>query len=329
MAPPVVALTERVFPDLEPTRRVLGRLGAEILLAEEPTSDAILKVARNADAIMVTYAQITAGIIQQLDRCRIIARTGIGVDNLDIEAATKAGIVVTYVPDYCIDEVSDHALSLLLALVRKIPYSNMLVNAGRWSVKAVSPLHRLRGRTLGLVGFGRIPRALVPKAQAFGLNIITYDPLVSCEDVAQLGAKHVSFAELLEMADYISIHAPLTPETHHMFDADAFERMKPEALLINTARGPIVNVQALATALDAGQLAGAALDVLPDEPPRDDLPILGRGDVVLTPHTAWYSEEALTELQTKAAEDIAHVLRGEMPRYPINPEVLENHPGGN
>jgi D-3-phosphoglycerate dehydrogenase len=220
------------------------------------------------------------------------------VDNVDIEAATEKGIVVTRVPDYCIDEVSDHALGLLFALARKIPLANSRVHAGQWSVDLVSPLHRLRGQTLGLVGFGQIPRVLAPKAQALGLSVIAYDPYVSEEAMAAMGVRQVDLEQLLEDADHISVHAPLTKETRHMFSRAAFQKMKPEAVLINTARGPLVDEEALVDALEAGELAGAALDVLEHEPPPAGSRLLGRQDLILTPHTGFYSEESLIDLQT-------------------------------
>jgi D-3-phosphoglycerate dehydrogenase len=325
MSAPLVAVADTVFPSLEPARQALAELNAELQLAAEPTPEAILAVARQADAVMVTYAKITGEIIRQLERCQIIARFGIGIDNIDIDTASEAGIVVTYVPDYCIDEVSDQAMALLLALARKVTYANQLVQAGRWEMPAVVPLHRLRGRTLGLVGFGKIPQLVAPKAQAFGLNVITFDPYISNDITSALGVERVDFDQLLETSDYISIHAPLTPETHHLFNAQAFKLMKPEALLINTARGPLIDGEALAHALDEGRLGGAALDVMPVEPPPADSPLLGRDNVILTPHTAFYSEESLLDLQTKAARDVAQVLSGRTPAYPVNPQVLKSN----
>lgn len=322
MADLLVAVTDSVFPSLDPAKRVLAEVGAELQLADQPTPEAILDVARQADGMLVTYAQVSGDVIEQLERCQVIARFGIGVDNVDIDAAMRAGIVVTKVPDYCIDEVSDHALALLLTLARKITLANQQVQAGGWDVGDVVPIHRLRGRTLGLVGFGQIPRALAPKAQALGLKVIASDPYISDEVTASLGVERVAFEALLAAADYISIHTPLTPETRHMFDADAFEKTKPGALLVNTARGPLVDAQALADALDEGRLAGAALDVMPQEPPPADSPLLGRDNVILTPHIGFYSEESLVELQTKAAQEVARVLSGESPRYPVNPEIL-------
>jgi D-3-phosphoglycerate dehydrogenase / 2-oxoglutarate reductase len=318
----VVAVADSVFPNLDVAREVLRSIGAEVQLAPQPTPEAILHVATPADALLVTYAKITADMIRQMTRCRIISRFGIGVDNVDLDAATAAGIVVTKVPDYCIDEVSDHAMALLLALARKIPTSNAHVHGGRWEMKSVVPIHRLRGRILGLVGFGRIPRLVVPKAKAFGLRVIVHDPLVEAEAFARERVDQVDFDELLAQSDYVSIHTPLLAETRNLFNADAFGRMKPGAYLINTARGPIVDEQALARALDAGQLAGAALDVMPQEPPVGS-PLLGRENVIITPHTSFYSEESLLELQRKASEEVAAVLSGKPPKNPVNPEALE------
>jgi D-3-phosphoglycerate dehydrogenase len=319
----LVAVTDSIFPDLDPARAVLSEIGAELRLAEKPTSVDILQIARDADALLVTYAKISADMIRQLARCRIIARFGIGVDNVDIAAASDAGIVVTRVPDYCIDEVSDHTLALLLALVRKIPFANSSVHAGRWEMSATVPIHRLRGRVLGLVGFGRIPQLVAPKAKAFGLRVVTYDPFVPQDITTTAHVENVDFAELVRVSDYVSIHTPLMPETEGLFNANVFRQMKPTAYLINTARGPIVDEEALAHALDAGQLAGAALDVLSQEPPSAS-PLLGRNNVILTPHMSFYSVESLVELQTKAAEEVVRVLTGQTPRSPVNPEGLKS-----
>jgi D-3-phosphoglycerate dehydrogenase len=318
----LVAVSDSVFPNLDPAREVLAKVGAELRLAADPSTESILQVARDADAALVTYAKISADVIRQMTRCRIISRFGIGVDNIDIAAATAGGIVVTKVPDYCIDEVSDHALALLLALVRKIPFSNSRAHSGRWEMPSVAPIHRLRGSLLGLVGFGRIPRLVAPKAQAFGLRVITYDPYVSEEIATSVGVGKVGFEELVTRSDYISIHTPLMPETNHLFNRDVFALMKPTAYLINTARGPIVDEAALADALDAKQLAGAAMDVLSKEPPSSDSPLFGRDNVILTPHTSFYSVESLVELQIKAAEEVVRVLTGQAPRNPVNPEAL-------
>jgi D-3-phosphoglycerate dehydrogenase len=317
----LVGVSDSVFPNLDPAREVLARIGAELHLAKEPTPESILSVARDADALLATYAKITADMIPKMKKCRIISRFGIGVDNVDIPAASKAGIVVTRVPDYCIDEVSDHTLALLLALVRKIPSSNARTHAGRWEMPAVVPIHRLRGSILGLVGFGRIPQLVAPKAQAFGIKVVAYDPYIDRDAFARARVEKVEFDELLKVSDYISIHSPLVPETRHLFNADVFRRMKPTAYLVNTARGPIIDEAALAQALDAKQLAGAGLDVLSQEPPNGS-PLFGRDNVILTPHTSFYSVESLVDLQVKAADEIVRVFNGEMPRNPVNPEAL-------
>jgi D-3-phosphoglycerate dehydrogenase len=317
----LVAVADSVFPNLDLARAVVSRAGAELRLAPQPTPEGIVATAREADALLVTYAKINADMIGQMKRCRIISRFGIGVDNVDIDAATRQGIVVTKVPDYCIDEVSDHAMALLLSLVRKIPFSSARAHAGRWEMPAVTPIHRLRGTVLGLVGFGRIPQLVAPKAKAFGLRVVASDPFVPQAVMDQAGVGKVEFAELLKISDYISIHSPLLPETHHLFSTAVFRQMKPGAVIVNTSRGPVVDEAALAAALDAKQIAGAALDVLEQEPPLSS-PLFGRDNVILTPHTSFYSVESLEELQTKAAEEVVRVLSGQPPRNPVNPEAL-------
>ena len=323
MGKPLIAVADSPFPNLNPAEAILSELDAELVMADEPTVEGILKVASEADGLMVTYGQITVDVIAGLEKCRVIGRFGLGVDNIDIEAATKAGIAVVYVPDYCIDEVSDHAMAMLLNLARKVSFSNSLVQAGRWEMPAVTPLSRLRGRTLGLAGFGQIPRVVAPKAQAFGLKVIAFDPYIDNDVAAALDVELVDFETLLQTSDYVSIHVPMMPETENLFGADAFAQMKPDALLVNTARGPLVDTEALAKALDAGEIGGAALDVMPVEPPPANSPLLGRDNIILSPHTAFYSVEALDELQTKTARGVVDVLKGEKPVYPINPEVLE------
>jgi D-3-phosphoglycerate dehydrogenase / 2-oxoglutarate reductase len=317
MPRPLIAVTDSVFPSLDPAIAALKRVDPELRMAKSVAADDILAVARDADAILVTYAKLPGDLLRQLKRCKAIGRFGLGVDNIDVPAAVECGITVTYVPDYCMREVSDHAMALLLALARKIVFSNNLVQAGRWEMPAVVPIRRLDGQTLGLVGFGNIPRQLAPKAQAFGLRVITHDPFVQPTVLAHARVENVSFDELLARSDFVSIHAPLLPETRGLFDAGAFAKMKRGACLINTARGPLVDEPALTAALDSGHLGGAALDVVATEPLAKDSSLLGRANVILTPHTAFYSVEALEELQTKCASDVARVLIGEKPVYPV------------
>jgi D-3-phosphoglycerate dehydrogenase / 2-oxoglutarate reductase len=317
MPRPLIAVTDSPFPSLDPAKAALARIDPELRVANSASADDILAVARDADAILVTYAKLPGDLLRQLRRCKAIGRFGLGVDNIDIAAAAELGITVTYVPDYCMQEVSDHAMALLLALARKVPQSNALVQAGRWDMPAVVPIHRLAGHVLGLVGFGSIPRALAPKAKAFGLRVVAHDPYVPQHALAAAGVESMSFDRLLEISDFVSIHAPLLPATRGLFNAEVFRKMKQGACLINTARGPLVDEDALLAALDSGRLAGAALDVVAVEPLPKGSRLIGRDNVVLTPHTGFYSVEALNELQTKCAADVARVLSGEKPVYPV------------
>jgi D-3-phosphoglycerate dehydrogenase / 2-oxoglutarate reductase len=314
----LIAITDSPFPSLDPAKKALARLDPEYRMAKSPGADDILAVARDADAILVTYARLPGELLRQLKNCKAIGRFGLGVDNIDLPAAKELGIAVNYVPDYCLREVSDHAMALLLALARKVTFANKLVQSGRWEVPPIVPLRRLEGQTLGLVGFGNIPRALAPKARAFGLKVLTHDPYVAKDVLAAAGVEGVSFDDLLARSDFISVHAPLLPATRGMMNAAAFAKMKKGAFLINTARGPLVDEAALVAALDAGHLGGAGLDVVTTEPPAKDSPLLNRDNVILTPHTAFYSVEALEELQTKCASDVARVLSGEKAVYPIS-----------
>jgi len=318
MSRPVIAVTDSVFPSLDPAKAELARVDPDIRMAKSTGADDILSVAREADAILVTYAKLPGELLRQLERCKVIGRFGLGVDNIDVKTAAELGITVTYVPDYCMQEVSDHAMALILALARKVPFSNALVQGGRWEMPAVAPLRRLAGQVLGLIGFGHIPRALVPKAKAFGLTVVAHDPYVSPDVLAALGVAGVGFDDLLARSDFISVHAPLTPQTRGLVNAAAFARMKPGTLIVNTARGPLIDETALIAALDSGHLGGAALDVVATEPLAKDSPLLHRDNVILTPHTAFYSVEALNELQTKCASDVARVLSGEKPIYPVS-----------
>jgi D-3-phosphoglycerate dehydrogenase len=317
MSRSVIAVTDSPFPSLDPAIAALKRVDPELRMAKSASADDILAVARDADAVLVTYAKLPGKLLQELRRCKVIGRFGLGVDNIDTPAAARLGITVTYVPDYCLREVSDHAMALLLALARKIPFSNRLVQSGRWEVPPIVPLRRLEGQVLGLVGFGNIPRALAPKAKAFGLRVITHDPYVSADVAKALGVENMSFEDLLGRSDFVSVHAPLLPATRGLMNAAAFARMKKGAFLMNTARGPLVDETALVAALDSGHLAGAALDVVTVEPLATDSPLLRRDNVILTPHTAFYSVEGLEELQTKCASDVARVLSGEKPIYPV------------
>ena len=318
MAGPVIAVTDSVFPSLDPAKAALARVNPTFRISKSSNADDILAVAKDADAILVTYAKLTRDILLQLTKCKAIGRFGLGVDNIDLPTAKEKGIAVNYVPDYCIREVSDHAIALLLALIRKIPLANRLVQTGRWEMPAVVPIRRIEGTVLGLIGFGHIPRLAVPKAQAFGMKVVAYDPFVKPEQFKALNVEGVDLDTLLKTSDYISVHAPLLPATRGMLNAETFAKAKKGVYIVNTARGPLIDETALVAALDSGQVGAAALDVVTAEPLAKDSPLLGRDNVIVTPHTGFYSIEALEELQTKCAADVARVLSGEKAVYPIS-----------
>jgi D-3-phosphoglycerate dehydrogenase len=313
--------------DDEIERDILSRADADIVMSgREP--DAIIEAGRDADALLINTGLVPEKVIESLEKCQVIVRTGIGVESIDIDAATGRGIMVCNVPDYCIDEVSDHAMGLLLSCARNIVAQDKLVRQGVWSAYATAnPVHALRGAKLGLLGFGKIPRQMVPKAQAFGLDVSAFDPYVPAGQMEELGVRSRTWEELLRESDYLSAHVPLTPETQHMLDEAAFKAMKPSAHLINTARGGLVDTDALVRALKEGWIAGAGLDVLEMEHGTGGLstddPILALENVILTPHMGYYSEESLRGLRRMAVEEISRVLRGYWPKNLVNRAVRD------
>ncbi|HEX6540398.1 MAG TPA: C-terminal binding protein [Ktedonobacterales bacterium] len=322
MAPYVIAITDHVFHGVEPERAAAEALGAELRVGQCRTPEEVLALTHDADAILNCYAPMPTNVIDALEHCKIIARYGIGVDTVDLVAATRKGIAVTNVPEYCVDEVSDHALALLLAWARKVVVANRAIRAGSWQLADVAPIHRLRGQTLGLVGLGKIALRLAGKAQALGLRVIGTDPYVSAERVAPLNIALLPLDDVLAESDFVSLHAPLTSETRGMLNADAFAKMKPTALIINTARGPLIDDGALRDALSSGKIAAAALDVTPLEPLPADSPLRTLDNVILTPHIAYYSEESLRDLQQEAVDEVTRALRGEPQKSLVNREVL-------
>jgi D-3-phosphoglycerate dehydrogenase len=319
----VVVVTDHVFPHLDAETEILAAAGHELRFnGNIRTPQEVVAAAGEADGILNCYAPIPAEVIRSLSRCRVIARYGIGLDTIDISEATAKGIVVTNVPDYCIDEVSDHALALILALVRRVVVLDRSVRSGGWDLAPARPVHRLRGRTLGLVGFGRIARRLAEKAAAIGFRTIAYDPFVPAESMASVGVEAGDLDHVLAQSDVVSIHAPLTEESRHLIGLPELRRMKRGAFLVNTSRGPLVDLGALRTVMEEGHLAGVGLDVLETEPPDPDDPLLRHPGVVVTPHAAFYSEEATVEQQRKAAEQVVAALAGETPVYAVNAEAL-------
>lgn len=308
-----VVVSDQVFPSVDIERSLLADIDAELVVAEGDVT-AVLSVAADADAVLNTYLAWDADAISRLERCRIIARYGIGVDNIDLEAAKEAGIVVTNVPDYSVEEVAVHALALILATLRKVPWVDRRVREGAWSIDEFRPIRRLSTLTVGMLGFGRIGRRLAAALEAMGAQLIVYDPyLAPGPDLPEL----VDLDGLLARTDILSVHAPLTPETRGIIAADSLGRMKQGAILVNTSRGPLVDLDALCDALKEGRLAAAALDVF-DREPLDLARIEGVPNLITTPHMAYYSEEALEESQRKAATQVVKVLTGQEPDYRVN-----------
>ena len=318
-----ILITDYAWASIEPERQVLAEVGAEPIAAETGDAAELKTLAPMIDGILTCWNPVRESVIAAAQKCKVIARYGIGLDNIDVEAATAHGIIVTNVPAYCIDEVSDHAMGLLLACARKISRFDWAVRSGTWDQNIGPKMHRIRGKTLGIVGFGRIGQAIIPKAKAFGLTINVCSPRTDPKRIQKAGAEKVSFSELLATSDFITIHAPLTQETEHLFSDAEFRAMKPTAFLINTARGGIVDTAALTTALCYGEIAGAGLDVLETEPPNENEELLTLNNVVVTPHAAFVSEDAILELEVTAARCVAQVLTGQLPESVVNPSVLE------
>jgi D-3-phosphoglycerate dehydrogenase len=300
---------------------ILAKAGAELVPFACVTEEETIAACRDAHAILTASPPLNRRVIAELKEALVICRYGIGLDTVDIPAATEQGIIVANVPDFCFDQVADTAMSLILSVPRKVAYANTLIHQGKYTREPLKPIHNFRGATLGLVAFGNIARNVVWKALPFGFRIIAYDPYVKADDIRQYPVTMVDFDTLLKESDIISVHAPLTPETRHMFNEASLRKMKPRAFFINVGRGPVHDQKDLYKALKEGWIAGAGLDVQEKEPPDRDDPILTLDNVVLTPHYASYTEEAYQELRVKTAENAAAVLRGEWPKYFVNPEV--------
>ncbi|MDI4650087.1 C-terminal binding protein [Cohnella hashimotonis] len=313
-----VAVTDSGFPDLAPEAEALAGTGAVLLPGQCRTAGEVAELCADADAVLTQWAPVTAEAIERMTRCKVIVRYGIGVDNVDLEAARAKGIPVANVPDYAIEEVADHAMSLLLASVRKIPQVAAQVREGVWEIAPRRPIVGLQGRKLGVAGFGNIARAVVRRAQAFGLQTIAYDPYANPELFAKHSTARVDWETLLAESDFISVHLPLVEATRRLLDDRAFAAMKPGAHLVNTSRGGVVDTEALVRALMDGKLAGAALDVLEEEPVPAGHPLLAIDSCILTSHCAWYSESSLIRLQRYAALEVRRVLEGGRPQHVVN-----------
>jgi D-3-phosphoglycerate dehydrogenase / 2-oxoglutarate reductase len=297
---------------------ILRAAGAEVFATGELESADARAVAREADALMVGLNRVGAGLMDEIAKLKIVTRVGTGVDAIDIPAATARGIWVTNVPDYSIDEVSTHAISLVLAQARMLFPHRVAGREGIWRYRAETPIRRFAGQTLGVLGLGRIGGASARKGIGLGLNVIAYDPYLPDERFADLGVRRVDFDALMRESDFLTLHVPLTDETRRIIDARALSLMKPTAYLVNTARGEVIDVAALVEAVRAGTIAGAGIDVLPEEPPPSDHPILHDDRIIVTPHIGWASVEAGYDSKVRGSEDVVRVLRGERPKYALN-----------
>lgn len=314
-----VLLTDYEFENLKYEEDVFKESGLDIefVKAQCKTEDEVAEQAKHADAILNQYAPISRRVIESLENAKVISRYGVGVNTIDLDAANEKGITVANVPDYGMEEVSNHALALLLSWARKVTLLNNEVKKGNWDFKACVPIHRFNNQTVGVLGFGRIPRRFIEKVKPLGFKLAAYDPFVSAEDMASAGVQKMELDEIISEADYLSVHVPLIKDTFHLLNADRFSQMKKNAVIINTARGPIIDEKALIEALENGIIAGAALDVAEEEPISIDSPLLHMDNVIITPHSAWYSEEAMVELRQKAAKNIVQVLKGEKTPYAL------------
>jgi D-3-phosphoglycerate dehydrogenase / 2-oxoglutarate reductase len=319
-----VVITDFDYGDTDVERAILEPIGAEVVALQAKSEADLLPEAAECDAIMNQYARVGAMTIEAMRRCKVIARYGVGVDIVDIEAATDKNILVTNVRDYCTEEVADHAVALWMALARKLFQYDRATHDGVWRWQSGAPIHRLRGRTMGIVSFGRIGQAIGARARGFGVDLLVYDPYLGDDIVAAHGARKVGKDELLALSDYLMMQVPMTPETKHFLGSREFALMKPGAFVVNTGRGPTIDNAALHEALVSGRIAGAGLDDPEEEPakraswdPRRN-PLFTHPNVIVTPHAAYYSEQSIRLAREVAASEVGRVLRGEPPENPVN-----------
>lgn len=316
-----VVITDREYENIENEIRILNNVGADVFAYQFRNEDDILKVAHDCDGLIVQRAKLSKSTIEKLDRCKVIAKYATGIDGIDIVAATEKNIFVTNVNEYCSDEVSTHALALILDLSRKLYLYDKHIRKNVWDYKSTTPIHSLKSSIVGIIGFGKISRLLIKKLKPICNEIWVYSNSASCDDVANVGAKLKSFEEIIKYADIISIHSPLTTETNHLFNKEVFSKMKKTSSLVNIARGALVCEEDLIWALENKVIESAALDVLETEPPNPDNKLLTLENVILSPHVGWYSIEAQEKLQTAVANDVARVLTNKYPLNLVNKEL--------
>jgi D-3-phosphoglycerate dehydrogenase len=330
VAPLKAVITDFDYGDNAIERGILEPVGVEIIALQAKSEDDLLAAAADCDAMMNQYARVGAKTIAAMVRCKVIARYGVGVDIVDVEAATKRGIVVTNVRDYCTEEVADHAIALWLTLTRKLPQYDRATHQGIWRWQSGAPINRIRGQVMGIVSFGKIGQAIARRAEAFGVEIIVCDPYQQDAIIAAFGAKKVSKEELVNRSNIIMMQVPMTPETRHFLSAKEFAAMQKGVIIVNTGRGPTIDNKALYAALRSGTVAGAGLDDPEEEPAKranwspGENPLFSLPNVIVTPHAAYYSEQSIRVARETAASEVRRVLTGEQPLYAVNNVRLAN-----
>jgi D-3-phosphoglycerate dehydrogenase len=324
-----VVVTDYIEENLDWEADQCRKAGIELAIYQlkfKPEAEVLEKIA-DADVIVVNMVKFDASLVSKLTKCKLLIRHGIGYDNVDVEACTRQGIQFAYQPDYCKEDVAEHAIALIFACARKVVWSRRFLDdssaRGQWNFKGLFPIYRMDGKTLGIVGVGRIGSRVFRKMKHFGMKIIASDPYLSDARRAELGIEFVDRKTLFQTADFITIHTPLNPETRHLVNAETLSLMKPTAYLVNTARGPMVDAEALAQALRENRIAGAAIDVFDVEPPPTSHPLFGLDNVILTPHIGWASEEAGWEIRKSIMDDILSCSRGQPARCVVNKEFLK------
>jgi D-3-phosphoglycerate dehydrogenase len=318
-----VLVTDHPAPTTDVEAAVLAAVDARLVVSATGAEDDLVRLAPEADAILTCFAQVTPAVIRAAPKLQVVGRYGVGVDNIAVETATDLGVVVANVPVYCVDEVAEHVLALYLSLARRITRYDRQIRIGNWSIETGMPIHRITGSTLGIVGFGRIGRAVAERALGLGIRVLAYDPMLDPQASTPPGVTVVDLDTLLGRADAVTLHTPLTPETHHLINEQRLTLMKPGAFLLNASRGGVIDLDALEAALRVGTIAGAGLDVFEPERLPEGHPLLQLESVVATPHVAFYSEESISDLERLAAGNVAVVLAGGLPQTAVNPSVLE------
>ena len=314
-----VVITDCDHGSIREEKEEFDRMGAELILAQVREEEELIRVGKEADGLINQYALLTRRVFENLPKCKVVARYGVGVDSIDLRAATDLGIIIANVPDYCIDEVASHAVAMMLTLTRKTAFFDRKVKSSQWDFRQGTPIHRIQGKTLGLIGCGKIGFEVAKRISAFGVKVMAFDPYI------QRTGEKIELTDLetvLRKSDFISIHCPLNDSTQHLIGEQEFKKMERKPLLINTSRGPIVNEKALIQALEEGHISGAGLDVLETEPPDSRNHMLKMENVLLSPHVGFYSEESISELKRRAAKNVSAVLRGRWPGSVVNREVM-------